>query len=352
LTGFSASLIFWFKQNGRDLPWRQTSDPYHVWLSEVILQQTRVAQGLAYYRRFLERFPTVKDLALAEQDQVLEIWQGLGYYSRARNLHSAAKYVFEQLGNVFPQTYVELLKLKGVGTYTAAAISSFAFHEDQVVVDGNVLRLYARLFRIREDIRSVQTQNKIYDLVKGDLPAGDSWNFNQAIMELGALVCLPQKPVCLQCPVSVHCLAFKAGSQTEIPFKSKAKARRTRFMNYLLLEYDGSLYFQKRESKDIWEGLYEPILFEKDFLFTSLNQFEEEYSGPLDVAEVQPYPVTKHILSHQELIVGLWKLVLRTKPDRISGLWVPASNLHSLPKPIIFSKILGLKNGTTLPLIF
>ena len=340
---FSDKIIFWFKENRRELPWRQTSDPYHIWLSEVILQQTRVAQGMAYYHRFLEKFPTIKDLAEAGQDSVLEIWQGLGYYSRARNLHAAAKWVLEAHGGVFPGTYSEIIKMKGVGAYTAAAISSFAFHEDQVVVDGNVLRFFTRFFGISKDIRNAKTQFEVYQLVKNFLPLGDSWNYNQAIMEMGALVCLPKNPVCEQCPVSENCVARREGTQTEIPLKSKASPRRIRYLNYLLLEFEDSFYFEKRGPKDIWEGLYQPILIESESLFTSFFQLESHVHLKMDIKKVQNFPVSKHILSHQELMIGFWKVDLKTKPEAGEGQWVSVSDLDSLPKPIIFSKILGLK---------
>lgn len=328
-------------------------DPYAIWLSEVILQQTRVNQGINYYFRFLERFPTVQQLADAPQDAVLETWQGLGYYSRARNLHATAQQIVQQYGGRFPDNYLELLKLKGIGPYTAAAISSFAFHEDQVAVDGNVLRVMTRLYNIGDDIRSPKTQAQIKELARNLLPEGQSYAFNQAMMELGATICTPSKPACVQCPVSTFCEARKLGTQSKLPFKSAAKERRVRYLNYLLLEFEGTMFFVKRGPKDIWEGLYEPVLIEADHAFSHPDNFLPLFPelGSL-VLRTKFYPVSKHILSHQDLRISLLLAELHHKPSWDHGLWVSKQDLPSLPKPIVFSKILGLKKGTALPLSF
>lgn len=353
----SRSIINWYQANKRDLPWRQTSDPYHIWLSEVILQQTRVAQGTAYYHRFLKNFPTVKNLAQASEDEVLEIWQGLGYYSRARNLHAAAKHIGNELGGQFPQDYDNLLKLKGIGEYTAAAIASFAYHEDKAVVDGNVIRVISRLFKIEEDIRLPKVVAQIKEITQSLLPAGSAYLFNQALMEVGALVCSPRNPLCETCPVSTHCEARKAGIQHTLPFKSKAKARRVRYLNYLLIEAEGELYFKKRGPKDIWEGLYEPILFEEDRAFESPEEFINLGSNFLKsdlqkVELVNLIPAAKHILSHQELWVSLCHVRLQSKPILKDGKWIMISELDRLPKPVIFSKLMSKKKAAQLPLIF
>ncbi len=306
-----------------------------------------------YYFAFLEKFPTVQDLANAPQDSVLETWQGLGYYSRARNLHATAQQIVQQYGGRFPDNYQELLKLKGIGPYTAAAISSFAFHEDQVAVDGNVLRVMTRLYNIGDDIRSPKTQAQVKDLARNLLPAGQSYAFNQAMMELGATICTPSKPACVQCPVSTFCEARKLGTQSKLPFKSAAKERRVRYLNYLLLEFEGTMFFVKRGPKDIWEGLYEPLLVEADHAFTA----SEPFLGALPqlkelVLATHFYPTSKHILSHQELRISLLVAEVSKKPQVPDGVWVEKKALPSLPKPIVFSKILGLKKGTALPLSF
>lgn len=349
----SRLIIEWYRVNKRELPWRQTSDPYHIWLSEVILQQTRVAQGLAYYHRFLEKFPTVHQLAQAPQDEVLEVWQGLGYYSRARNLHAAAKYVAFECKGVFPSNYDSLLKLKGIGKYTAAAIASFAFHEDKAVVDGNVIRVISRLYKIEEDIRLPKVVDEVRFYTEQLLPMGHAYLFNQGIMELGAMVCVPSSPACGKCPVATFCLAFKENLQASIPFKSKAKERRVRFLNYLLIEAEGELLFRKRGSKDIWEGLYEPILLEDSMAYYSPDQFLERAGVANDKVEiVQVHRPTRHILSHQELWVTLCHIRMKNKPLIPDGKWIMSSELGRLPKPVIFSKILDLKHPAQLPLAF
>jgi len=317
------------------------------------MQQTRVAQGLKYYERFCERFPTIKNLAEAHEEEVLEFWQGLGYYSRARNLHSAAKWVMEQKDGVFPDRYEEILKMKGVGEYTAAAVSSFAFHEDQVVVDGNVLRVFSRLFGIEDDIRLPKTRKLVYDYVRDHLPAGHSWDYNQSIMELGALICTPSHPNCQNCPVSVFCEARKTTRQNSIPFKSKSKERRKRFLNYLLFQVGDEYLFFRRGGKDIWEGLFEPFLLETDRIFSSDEILvAAENVGSTNKFSTFSFPVEKHILSHQELYVAVSLIKTHSKPEINGGRWVHEQDLAALPKPIIFSKIMGLKKGSTLPLIF
>lgn len=346
-------MISWFHQNGRDLPWRQTSDPYRIWLSEVIMQQTRVAQGRKYYERFCERFPAINNLAEAHEEEVLEIWQGLGYYSRARNLHAAAKWVMEEKEGVFPDKYEEIVKMKGVGEYTAAAVSSFAFHEDQVVVDGNVLRVFSRIFGIADDIRLPKTKKQIYDYVRNHLPLGESWNYNQSIMELGALICTPSQPNCQNCPVSIFCEARRTNRQASIPFKSKSKERRKRFLNYLLFQVGDEYLFFRRGEKDIWEGLFEPFLLEKDRIFSGHEiSAAVEMVAPTHEFSAFSFPVEKHILSHQELFVAVWLIKTQGRPEINNGRWVHEKDLVALPKPIIFSKIMGLKKGSTLPLTF
>ena len=335
------------------MPWRKTRDPYAIWLSEVILQQTRVNQGMSYFHAFLERFPTVNDLAAAQQDDVLETWQGLGYYSRARNLHATAKQIVNEFNGVFPSRYADLLLLKGIGPYTAAAISSFAFGEDQAAVDGNVIRVVSRLFSITEDVRLPKVQSNIKELAQGLLPIGQSYTFNQAMMELGATVCTPGKPRCMVCPVVDFCEAHKAGIQATLPVKSALRARRTRYLNYLLLEFDGALLFKKRGPKDIWEGLYEPLLMESEHSFSSASEFWQFFPEVEELAlEAHFYPVSKHILSHQELRISLLRVVVSKSIFSETGIWIPLAEVQALPKPVVFSKILGLKKGTALPLAF
>lgn len=352
VSDFSASLIRWFRASARPLPWRETRDPYPIWLSEVILQQTRVAQGLGYYHRFLEAFPRLTDLAAAEQEDVLRIWQGLGYYSRARNLHQTAQILVRDYGGMFPSTYAGLLKLKGVGPYTAAALASFAFHEDVATVDGNVLRVFARWLGVEDDIARPATRKAIGREVSMRLPAGQSWLYNQAIMELGALVCTPRNPGCAVCPVADGCRARLTGRQSVLPVKSRQAVRRRRFLNYLLLEADGHYYFRPREGRDIWEGLFEPILLEAHHSFLSPEEFFAGLPDGSPAGEAHVFPVQRHILSHQELMVSLCLVRLPARPEMPSGRWVPVGKLKEVPLPVIFSKIIGKPNGRVLSLIF
>ena len=348
------SVITWYKAHGRDLPWRQTADPYHIWLSEVILQQTRVAQGLAYYNKFKEIFPKIENLANASEDQVLEQWQGLGYYSRARNLHLAAKHVWNELKGQFPQNYDGLLKLKGIGDYTASAIASFAYHEDKAVVDGNVIRVVARLFGITSDVRQGKTVQQVKKIVDELLPKGNSYLFNQGMMELGALVCVPKNPKCSQCPVSENCFARRDGQTEEIPFKSKLKEKRIRFLNYLLLKVGDELFMTKRGPGDIWEGLYEPILFEDERAYEDVGDFVQNktFNLPEKYEYIRFIPAQKHILTHQELWVSICLISLKEKPKGLSGIWIKENETASTPKSIIISKLLSELNSLQLHLNF
>jgi len=231
---FTNTLIHWYLHNKRELPWRNTTDPYLIWLSEIMLQQTRVAQGLPYYNAFVGAFPTVFDLAAADEQQVLKLWQGLGYYSRARNLHSAAKHIAYELDGVFPNNYNDLLKLKGVGAYTAAAIASFSFDEPVPVVDGNVFRVLARYFDVVSDISRPSSKKEFAALASELIPTSDPAVFNQAIMEFGALQCVPKNPDCRICPMNEGCLALKRKKVHELPVNLKKQKITKRYFNYLV----------------------------------------------------------------------------------------------------------------------
>lgn len=344
MNSIAAPLISWYLKNKRDLPWRHTTNPYHIWVSEVILQQTRVDQGLPYYFRFLEEFPSVFELAAAPEDHVLKVWQGLGYYSRARNMQTAAKTIVAQFQGEFPSSFVPLKQLKGIGPYTAAAVASFAFHEDVAVVDGNVMRVISRLNGIEEDITKPKTRKLIEAVAQNYLPEGQSYLFNQAIMELGALVCLPQKPKCDQCPLQLNCTAFKRGIQSQLPIKSKLKKRKERFFAYFLLEDDCKFFLTKRPEGDIWQGLYEPFSIElesmpePDLALSHLQTCLKLYSSDFEV--LAQTRIEKHILSHQELYASLFHLKLKSL-DSISHLdWFDSEEVDKLPKPVLILKLL------------
>ncbi len=307
---FSKTVILWYLQNRRSLPWRDTTNPYFIWLSEIMLQQTRVAQGLPYYFAFTEAFPTVFDLANADEQQVLKLWQGLGYYSRARNLHAAAKYIAFELNGIFPSNYNDLLKLKGVGTYTAAAIASFSYGEAVPVVDGNVFRVLSRVFAVDADI-SQPISKKIFSELAFDLmPKNDPAVFNQAIMEFGALQCVPKNPDCAICPMQQQCAAYLTNSVAKFPVNNKKQKISKRYFNYLVFEDQSeNLLIQKRIDKGIWQNLYEFPLIEtmQDETFDTFSQHvvcenEIEY-----VSAVNLEPVI-HKLSHQHLHIKFWKI--------------------------------------------
>ncbi len=255
-------LIYWYLQNGRELPWRNTRNPYHIWLLEIILQQTQVIQGIAYYLKFVEAFPFVKNLAEASEDNVLKMWQGLGYYSRARNLHATAQHITYKLNGAFPNTYAEILKLKGVGPYTAAAISSFAFKLPYAVVDGNVSRVLSRVFNIETPINSSKGKKLFQEVADSCLSQSQPDIYNQAIMELGAMVCKPTNPDCQNCPLAYKCESRIENTIAERPVKIKAKKAVLRYIDYAVLENDDELIFKKRSGKDIWQGLHDFVVVE------------------------------------------------------------------------------------------
>jgi A/G-specific adenine glycosylase len=306
---FSYQIIKWYKANPRELPWRNTKDPYKIWLSEIILQQTRVAQGLPYYNAFTEAYPTVMDLALAPEEEVLRLWQGLGYYSRARNLHFCAKMIWFELGGKFPGTYKELLTLKGVGTYTAAAISSFAFGEVNAVVDGNVFRVLARFFGIDTDIASGKGKKEFEILANQLIPKEEPATFNQAMMDFGARLCVPKNPNCTDCPVQNSCFAFNKGLVKELPVKVNKTKVKERDIHYYVIKCGRHWVWNKRTAGDIWEGLHD---FPQEVL--KLAGQSEAIHDP-----IATFPKKyRHILSHQKLNV------------QFSELQVPEKNYQNL----------------------
>lgn len=262
IAAYRADLVDWYQQHKRDLPWRHTKDPYRIWLSEIILQQTRVVQGLPYYERFVRAFPTVQDLANASEDEVLTLWKGLGYYSRARNLHHAAKTVMDEFGGKFPDNYKDILTLKGVGQYTAAAISSFAFGEVQSVVDGNVIRVISRLYGITDAVDDTKTLKRIKILAEQLIDTKCPDTYNQAIMEFGALQCLPKSSPCQDCCLMDQCKSYKLGIVDQVPYKAKKIKRKSRYFHYIIAVDSDNTIMQRREDKDIWQGLYQFPLIE------------------------------------------------------------------------------------------
>lgn len=334
---FSNSLIKWYLQNKRDLPWRNTVNPYPIWLSEIMLQQTRVAQGLPYFMAFMEAFPTVFDLANAEEEQVLKLWQGLGYYSRARNLHATAKYIATELKGDFPPNYNQLLQLKGVGEYTAAAIASFAYNEPVAVVDGNVFRVLSRYFNMDNDISDGKTKKEFQILAQELLPKDKAALFNQAIMEFGALQCVPKNPYCENCIFSNSCAALQHKKVNILPVKSKKTKVTNKFFNYLILkDIQGNFVVQKREGKGIWENLYEFTLIETPEMSNEINfmnqlkatKFYNQLPADINLLNTE---VIQHKLSHQNLHIQFYILNFDQKIIEAKSL----SEIQKLPFPIV-----------------
>lgn len=307
----SSLLRDWYRVHKRALPWRKTRNPYHIWISEIILQQTRVQQGLDYYNRFMERFPNVNSLAEASGDEVLKYWQGLGYYSRARNLHTAAKQIMEEFDGVFPQDYPAILSLKGVGEYTAAAIASFAYDLPYAVLDGNVYRVLSRLFALDTPIDTGKGKKEFTELANLLLDPKHAATHNQAMMELGALQCVPVSPDCTQCPLQEHCLAFAIQSVNRYPVKQGKTKVRDRWFNYFYVEVGEDTFLAQRGEKDIWAGLYEFPLIETESAF-SLDQLIclDAFQGLFGNVEIEVSLIMqrKHILSHQRIHTTFYRI--------------------------------------------
>lgn len=317
-------LGLWYEQNRRLLPWRESNDPYIIWVSEIILQQTRVVQGLDYFNRFVCRFPDVTSLAEAEEDEVLKYWEGLGYYSRARNMHTAAKEIMERFGGIFPSEYVDVLSLKGIGEYTAAAIVSFAWNKPYPVVDGNVYRVLARLFAEETPIDSPRGKKLFYafasELMNDKYPA----RHNQSMMELGALQCVPRNPDCGICPLKNYCAAFASGKVNLFPVKQNTTKSRNRYFHYFYIIYNGKVLLLRREKQDIWKGLYEfPCIETKEQMdFADLQSTVDfhhlfDQTGRLDI-NVELLNV-KHVLTHQVLFATFYKVRIERMSDSLQN---------------------------------
>lgn len=301
---FAARLLEWYAVHKRNLPWRETTDPYRIWISEIILQQTRVAQGLEYFNRFTERFPDVASLANASEDEVMNYWQGLGYYSRARNLHAAAKNIMERFGGVFPTDYRDVLSLKGVGEYTAAAICSFAYRAPYAVLDGNVYRILARILGIGMPADSPQAKKHFTAIAEELLDKNFPDDYNQAIMDFGAIQCVPQSPRCPVCPFTDRCAAFRENRVESLPVKKGKTAVKERFFNYFHIRCGGNILLHKRTGKDIWQNLYEFPLIETPGPATfaeieALPEYRELIRETGRLKRLRTLPMPDHLLSHR-----------------------------------------------------
>jgi A/G-specific adenine glycosylase len=306
-SAFATKLLQWYHPENRNLPWKNTQNPYLIWLSEIILQQTRVAQGTPYYLKFEKSFPTIESLANAPIEKVLKLWEGLGYYSRARNLHAAAKYVVDELNGAFPNNYKDLLQLKGIGEYTAAAIASFAYDEPVAVVDGNVFRVLARIFGVFTPIDLPEGKKIFRTLAEKALDRNRPALYNQAIMDFGATHCLPKRPLCEICPFQIDCHAFQQQVIEQLPVKSKRLIKKSRYFNFIVLMDDSSILIEKRSKQDIWKGLFEFPMVETEHELIGLdnildvaNKLKMNFSSQI-VTHIKTSPIYKQTLTHQNI---------------------------------------------------
>lgn len=344
---FSKVLRQWYLQNKRDLPWRATKNPYAIWLSEIILQQTRIDQGLSYYLKFIKAFPEVEKLASASEEEVLNLWQGLGYYSRARNLHSSAKYIASELQGKFPSAYSDILKLKGVGDYTASAISSICFNEPTAVVDGNVYRVLARYFGVSTPIDTAKGKKEFKSLAQELIDPKDPGTHNQSVMEFGARQCKPQNPLCNTCPIRNSCKAFSTKKVNKLPVKKGKVKVRKRHLNYIVLKTDANETVLNKRTHGIWTNLYEFPLIEsekaldKNELFkhaeflkmVSNSIFEIDFFNCVD---------SIHKLSHQHLFIKFWTVSIRHTHLKTIA-W---KSIEKYPVPVVIDKFVKqLKNN-------
>lgn len=344
---FSAQIIAWYKLHKRDLPWRKTTDPYPIWLSEIMLQQTRVTQGLPYYLAFTQAFPEVEKLAAASEEKVLKLWQGLGYYSRARNLHTTAKYVSENLNGKFPTTKKELLGLKGIGDYTASAIASFAFNEAVAVVDGNVNRVLSRYFGIDLPVNVKTGQTLIKEKANQVLDPKNPALHNQAIMEFGALQCKPKNPYCHLCPLQKDCVAFQQGKVDLLPVIIKKTKVQTRYLAYFIFQdKKQQSLIQQRIGKGIWENLYEfPVLESTQKPSQQKLQQELETNYKIDISSIEkanPKPIV-HLLSHRKLIADFYLVTTEEIPQEAiqkNQKLIPLEQLEAFPVSVLMANFI------------
>ena len=326
-TSFTSALLRWFAQHGRELPWRGIGDPYGIWVSEIILQQTRIDQGRDYWLRFMQRFPTVEVLAAASEDEVLRQWQGLGYYSRARNLHAAARQVVAMGG--FPHTVEGLRALKGVGDYTAAAVGSMAFNLPAAAVDGNVYRVLARHYGIDTPINTTRGKHLFQAMAQELLPTGEAGTFNQAMMDFGATWCTPRSPRCIDCPVADTCEALRTGRVYQLPVKEKKLKIQERHLTYIYIRHKGQVALRRRPAGDIWQGLWEPLLVE---------------DAPLPDLGCPLTPLAsgvKHVLTHRILMADFYLAEPQLRPTLPTDYqWINEQDIHDYALPRLVEKLL------------
>jgi A/G-specific adenine glycosylase len=346
---FTNQLLKWYTLNKRNLPWRKTSDPYKIWVSEIILQQTRIDQGTDYYLNFIRTFPDVRSLAKAPVEKVLKLWQGLGYYSRARNLHHTAKDIVNTYKGVFPDTYEDIIKFKGIGDYTAGAILSIAFNKPYPVVDGNVIRVISRIFGITKPVGDTSATKEIRVLAEKMMPYDHPGDYNQALMEFGALQCKPQNPLCSNCPLKSICFALRKKMVDKIPVKKPDTQVKNRFLNYFLIYYSSNktttVYLRNRTGNDIWKNMYDlPCIETKRKTSLNLIQKSKDWSelfGNHEVLIENPSKTYIHKLSHQSIHAVFYKIRISQALKKTGFLkLVTIKRLHTFPVPRLIEKYL------------
>ncbi|MBN1199579.1 MAG: A/G-specific adenine glycosylase [Bacteroidales bacterium] len=342
---FSSSLISWYEVNKRDLPFRGTKDPYLIWVSEVILQQTRMEQGVTYYLRFIEQFPDIRSLAAASEEEVLKTWQGMGYYSRARNLHASALEIRENFGGKFPATYLQIVKLKGIGDYSAASIASLAFGEPQAAIDGNVYRFITRYFGFRDEVGSASGKKRTREKANSLMDKNQPGIFNQAMIEFGALICTPQKPSCHNCIFNTSCYAFKHKLILKIPVKKKKVFIRKRYLNYLVMTFPERgkprVILNKRSEEDIWKNLYDfPVIESMVRLSSSGLRKTDEWKRIFHGKKPSVINISeefRHILSHQVILATFYHISLEEPPEGFD-IRLPLDQMNSVPLPRLITR--------------
>ena len=347
---FTTTIVQWFRENGRVLPWRETHDPYAIWLSEIILQQTRIEQGQPYWERFVKRWPKVEDLAAATEDEVLREWQGLGYYSRARNLHAAAKQIVARGG--FPTTIEGLRQLKGVGDYTAAAIGSIAFGLPAAVVDGNVYRVLSRHYGIATPINTTEGKKVFSALAQSLLPTANSHEpivseYNQAMMDFGAVQCTPSNPQCASCPLAESCVAVREGRVEELPVKLRTLKVKERRLIYIYIRYKDETAIRRRPAGDIWQGLYEPLLIDNEQWI--IDNWAAQHHYPLSIVNCQLLAKqVKHVLTHRVIYADFWLWEVKEKPSLPDGyVWIKEEELDNYAVPRLIEIMLDVLHRHT-----
>ena len=339
---FTRQLTSWHAtENYRSLPWKSEQDPYKIWLSEIILQQTRALQGLPYYLSFTQNYPTVAALANANEEDAFRLWQGLGYYNRCKNMLATARYINDELKGKFPNTYEGLLQLKGIGPYTAAAIASFAFSLPHAVIDGNVYRVLSRYFGIDTPFDTTEGK-KIFSALAGELlDKNNSSAYNQAIMDLGATICTPRKPLCTECPLQKRCLAFQQGLIDTLPVRSKKLIIKKRYFNYLLLKWKDTIWVHKRTGKDIWENLHEPLLIETDHPVDPEGILQNELfvKYKIEYIDIKYEGGSAQRLTHQVINAQFYTVIVNQKPiiNIENGMWLNIKDLKKIgfPKTVV-----------------